>query len=83
MYGARIVSSRSAEYFQNPGSVTKTFPGLNHEELSKPPGKGDGAVYDWVDMIMSQELKRVDDWALRHGDEFCQTQPGAFPGILQ
>jgi len=79
MYTMRIVSASSAQYFQSVGTETKRFDGLDHSQLSKPPGKNDGAVYDWVDGILTKEVARLAEWDADHsnyGNRLCRDQTG-------
>ena len=79
MYTMRIVSASSALYFSGTDVEVKKFDGLDHSQLSKPPGKGDHAVYDWVDGILNTEVARLATWDSEHpryGGRLCEDQLG-------
>jgi hypothetical protein len=65
--GIQVVSKESAEFMKQ-GRIKveyKTFAGLNHSQLAKPPGNKE--VRDWVDDILSNEIGRVESWDVQHG----------------
>ena len=74
--GVQVVSKDSAEFMRgaNMYAEYRTFLGLNHFELVKPPNNKD--VQDWVAGILKSEIDRVEQWNHDHGsaEKLC-TKP--------